>query len=117
MLWLQGSQAYAKALAKAGVLTAQEAEQIVEGLGKVRSCLAVWISCLIIRDVCIGESDCFGQMEVMSGWCSHIRGQQHEQDAQHSGETQFVAAWAEGTTYVEDKPASVGIPLLWLCGF
>ncbi len=33
---LQGSQAYAKALARAGVLTAEEAEQIVEGLGKVR---------------------------------------------------------------------------------
>ncbi len=33
---IQGSQAYAKALAKAGVLTAEEAECIVEGLGKVR---------------------------------------------------------------------------------
>ncbi len=32
---LQGSQAYAKALAKAGVLTKEEAECIVEGLGKV----------------------------------------------------------------------------------
>ena len=111
MLWLQGSQAYAKALARAGVLTAEEAEQIVEGLGKV------CISCLIIRGVCIGESDRFGQMGVMSGWCSHIGGQQDEQDAQYSGETQFVAAWAEGTTSVEDKPALVCIPLLWLCGF
>lgn len=40
----QGSQAYAKALAKAGVLTAEEAECIVEGLGKVRS--AVLLSCM-----------------------------------------------------------------------
>lgn len=32
---LQGSQAYAKALARAGVLTAEEAAQIVEGLGQV----------------------------------------------------------------------------------
>lgn len=31
---VQGSQAYAKALAKAGVLTADEATQIVEGLAK-----------------------------------------------------------------------------------
>lgn len=31
----QGSQAYAKALAKAGVLTAEEATEISEGLGKV----------------------------------------------------------------------------------
>ena len=32
---MQGSQAYAKALAKAGVLTEQEAQQIVDGLGQV----------------------------------------------------------------------------------
>lgn len=32
---MQGSQAYAKALARAGVLTAEEAAQIVEGLSKV----------------------------------------------------------------------------------
>lgn len=32
----QGSQAYAKALAKAGILTKDEAEQIVGGLDKVR---------------------------------------------------------------------------------
>jgi hypothetical protein len=32
----QGSQAYAKALAKAGILTQEEAETIVEGLDKVR---------------------------------------------------------------------------------
>ena len=31
---MQGSQAYAKALAKAGVLTEEEAAQIVEGLAK-----------------------------------------------------------------------------------
>ena len=34
LLPLQGSQAYAKALAKAGVLTAEEAATIVEGLSK-----------------------------------------------------------------------------------
>lgn len=31
---VQGSQAYAKALAKAGVLTQEEADTIVEGLSK-----------------------------------------------------------------------------------
>lgn len=35
---LQGSQAYAKALAKAGILTAEEAGQICDGLGKVGNC-------------------------------------------------------------------------------
>lgn len=36
--WLlsQGSQAYAKALSKAGILTDSESETIVEGLEKVR---------------------------------------------------------------------------------
>jgi hypothetical protein len=33
---LQGSQAYAKALAKAGILTQEEADTIVLGLSKVR---------------------------------------------------------------------------------
>jgi hypothetical protein len=33
---MQGSQAYAKALGKAGILTADEATTIVDGLGKVR---------------------------------------------------------------------------------
>lgn len=33
-LTVQGSQAYAKALAKAGVLTAEESATIVEGLAK-----------------------------------------------------------------------------------
>lgn len=32
----QGSQAYAKALSKAGILTAEEADTIVGGLDKVR---------------------------------------------------------------------------------
>ena len=32
---LQGSQAYAKALAKAGVLDAEEAQTIADGLSKV----------------------------------------------------------------------------------
>jgi hypothetical protein len=36
MLFPQGSQAYAKALAKAGILTQEESETIVEGLDKVR---------------------------------------------------------------------------------
>jgi hypothetical protein len=35
-LCLQGSQAYAKALAKAGILTQEESETIVAGLDKVR---------------------------------------------------------------------------------
>ncbi len=34
----QGSQAYAKALARAGVLTEEEAKTIVEGLGQVSAC-------------------------------------------------------------------------------
>jgi argininosuccinate lyase len=34
-LHMQGSQAYAKALAKAGILTGEEAATIVEGLSKV----------------------------------------------------------------------------------
>jgi argininosuccinate lyase len=34
---LQGSQAYAKALAKAGILTSDEATTIVDALGKVRA--------------------------------------------------------------------------------
>jgi hypothetical protein len=33
--WLQGSQAYAKALSKAGILTEEEAATIVDGLDKV----------------------------------------------------------------------------------
>ena len=33
--YLQGSQAYAKALAKCGILSKEESEQIVAGLGKV----------------------------------------------------------------------------------
>ena len=39
---MQGSQAYAKALGKGGILTADEASTIVDGLGKVRctSCRA-----------------------------------------------------------------------------
>lgn len=35
----QGSQAYAKALARAGVLTEEEAKTIVEGLGQVTALL------------------------------------------------------------------------------
>jgi argininosuccinate lyase len=35
VLLLQGSQAYAKALAKAGILTQEESDTIVDGLSKV----------------------------------------------------------------------------------
>jgi hypothetical protein len=41
---LQGSQAYAKALAKAGILTQEEAETIVRGLSKVwPAWVQVWL--------------------------------------------------------------------------
>ena len=39
---LQGSQAYARALAKAGVLTDKEAGEIIEGLNKVSFGNPLW---------------------------------------------------------------------------
>lgn len=55
----QGSQAYAKALSKAGILTKEEAATIVDGLDKVcQGSVRVWVGTLafvfVFVFVCLG---------------------------------------------------------------